>query len=365
LGTVDYMAPEQWLDSRVDIRADVYSLGCTLYHLLAGRPPFAGPECDTYGQKLMAHARAPVPPLHARRPEVPDGLAAVLERLLAKQPDARWATPAEVAAALQPFTPGCDLPRLLRAVGATPTVPANPGMPPAASPGKTLSPPPERKPLSRSRAVFATLAAVTLIATLGLVGQRLFEPVRIDSMEIEHFSDEKPYARPLGILGSPPLRRIQADERVRVHAGLSRPSYCYLITYHPDGRTALCYPKENVPATARCEQLVYPSEKLFKLDEGIGMQAFILVASRKPLPPFADCQPAVSSPWQKAEIGCVWCFDGQRFQPLDGRHRTEEELPPVPKPFEDVCHFLKNIPEVEAIRAVAFPVEPKPEKGSP
>ena len=66
MGTADYMAPEQASDARrADIRADVYSLGCTLYKLLTGRAPFCGPEYDTVFKKMMAHARAPVPPIRA------------------------------------------------------------------------------------------------------------------------------------------------------------------------------------------------------------------------------------------------------------------------------------------------------------
>jgi hypothetical protein len=115
LGTLDYVAPEQCTDSRsVDVRADVYSLGCTLYHLLAGQPPFAAPAYDSAFQKMKAHVEARVPPLGERRPDVPGPLAAALERMLAKGREGRFATPAEAAAALGPFAAGADLPGLLR-----------------------------------------------------------------------------------------------------------------------------------------------------------------------------------------------------------------------------------------------------------
>jgi serine/threonine protein kinase len=114
MGTADYMAPEQAFDAqKVDIRADIYSLGCTLYKLLTGQAPFGGPDHDSRFKKMMAHAQQAVPPVRDRRPEVPAGLAAVLDRLLAKAPEDRCATPAEVAAALAPFREGCDLARLL------------------------------------------------------------------------------------------------------------------------------------------------------------------------------------------------------------------------------------------------------------
>jgi serine/threonine protein kinase len=110
IGTPDYMAPEQATEPRsADIRADLYGLGCTLYRLLTGVPPFGGPGQSTLAQKLLAHALAPVPPIRDRRPEVPEGLAALLVRLLAKSPADRPATPAEVEAALRPFAAGQDL----------------------------------------------------------------------------------------------------------------------------------------------------------------------------------------------------------------------------------------------------------------
>ncbi|HEX4610056.1 MAG TPA: serine/threonine-protein kinase [Urbifossiella sp.] len=109
MGTADYTAPEQWADSRrADIRADVYSLGCTLYHLLAGRPPFSGPEHNTLVRKQFAHAEAPPPSVRAARPDVPPELDAVIRRMLAKDPADRFPTPQAVADALLPFAAGDD-----------------------------------------------------------------------------------------------------------------------------------------------------------------------------------------------------------------------------------------------------------------
>ncbi len=100
LGTGDYMAPEQALDShRVDIRADVYSLGATFYFLLAGTGPFQGGAV----QKLMRHQFARPRPIREVRPDVPEGLAAVLDRMMAKDPARRYQTPAEVVEALAPW----------------------------------------------------------------------------------------------------------------------------------------------------------------------------------------------------------------------------------------------------------------------
>jgi formylglycine-generating enzyme required for sulfatase activity/tRNA A-37 threonylcarbamoyl transferase component Bud32 len=101
MGTPDYSAPEQATDARTaDIRADIYSLGCTLYCLLAGHPPF---QEDTAIKTILAHLdKAPVP-LPELRPDVPADLWAVVARLLAKDPARRYQTPAELAQVLTPF----------------------------------------------------------------------------------------------------------------------------------------------------------------------------------------------------------------------------------------------------------------------
>jgi hypothetical protein len=104
VGTPDYTAPEQARDPQeADIRADIYSLGCTLYHLLAGQPPF--PEGSTL-QKLLAHQDQPPKQLLELRASVPAELGQVVARMMAKEPAQRYRTPAEVAEALSPFLTG-------------------------------------------------------------------------------------------------------------------------------------------------------------------------------------------------------------------------------------------------------------------
>jgi predicted Ser/Thr protein kinase len=106
IGTPDYVAPEQALEPhKADVRADLYSLGCTLYFLLAGQPPF--PDGSVL-QKLMAHQGRSPRPLRELRPDVPAPLLRVVDRLLAKDPARRYATPADLAAALEPFTRPTD-----------------------------------------------------------------------------------------------------------------------------------------------------------------------------------------------------------------------------------------------------------------
>jgi serine/threonine protein kinase len=160
LGTPDYMAPEQLSDSRnVDGRNDIYSLGATLYRLLAGRPPYSGIRYDTFAKKLQGLASdAPAPVTYHRR-DLPTELVALLDRMLARNPADRPASPSDVAAALAPFARGhqvCET-----AFGSEPVIPVD--MPPSVEPSPT-----SRWPKAVTLLLLACIATgiVALIAAL-------------------------------------------------------------------------------------------------------------------------------------------------------------------------------------------------------
>lgn len=103
LGTPDYLAPEQARDAhKVDVRADIYSLGCLLFHVLTGQVPF--PDKNALHQ-IVRHATENARPVRDLEPSVPEALQGVIQRMMAKAPDHRYATPGLAAAALQPFLP--------------------------------------------------------------------------------------------------------------------------------------------------------------------------------------------------------------------------------------------------------------------
>ena len=101
MGTPDYMAPEQFQYAvQADARSDVYALGCTLYHLLAGVVPFPG---SSFSQKFRAHQEQTPPPLDSPPGTIPRGLAEVVRKMMQKQPSLRFQNAAEAATALRPF----------------------------------------------------------------------------------------------------------------------------------------------------------------------------------------------------------------------------------------------------------------------
>jgi serine/threonine protein kinase len=143
LGTADYLAPEQALDSHsVDIRADIYSLGATFYFCLTGRTPFAE---GTVAQKLIWHQTRQPKPLRSFRPEVPEEIVAIIEKMMAKDVNQRYQTPQQVADVLAPYTqtpipppPSEEMPQFSpAAMGPETGAPTRTSMPVSA-----LSPPP-------------------------------------------------------------------------------------------------------------------------------------------------------------------------------------------------------------------------------
>lgn len=114
MGTLDFMAPEQAMESHlVDIRADIYSLGSTLYTLLCGHAPFAGDQYNSPAKLLLAVASQQPPPMQQRRAGLPAELVAIVDRCLATNPDDRFARPMELVRALEPLSAGHRLIDLL------------------------------------------------------------------------------------------------------------------------------------------------------------------------------------------------------------------------------------------------------------
>ncbi len=166
VGTVDYLAPEQAVNSStVDVRADIYGLGCSFYFLLTGQVPFVG---TTAMEKLLKHRCEEPPPVEHLRPEVSPSLAAVVRKMMAKRPEDRYQTPAEVANALTTLVSKGGLAKTL-------AVPAGDGgaipraIPVVAGAGGALTKPPQAIPVPRGDTApdWETLAFPPLVVTNG------------------------------------------------------------------------------------------------------------------------------------------------------------------------------------------------------
>ncbi len=187
MGTPDCMAPEQWENAAVDRRADLYSLGCTLFVLLTGQPPLQPGQPDSWVSWMDAHRwQAPVD-LRDRLPKAPAALSGLVASLLAKQPERRPATAQAVADQLAVFASGHDLSALFTGRGGRPT---------------------DVRPAARStqrhirwhRGVAAVLLAVSLCVLIAILPYVRHSPVR----EIDRDSD--PVAPPQ----EPPARSRHA-----------------------------------------------------------------------------------------------------------------------------------------------------------
>ena len=152
VGTIPYVAPEQIEGRALDGRADLYSLGCMLFHCLTGTVPFRGP---TDVEVVFAHLREPPPPVSARAPDLPRSMDAIIARAMAKSPEDRWPTCSSLVAALAAQVPAGSHPPspdddATRSMVMPPPPPARPGAAPApsgAAPGRhppPLAPAPAR-----------------------------------------------------------------------------------------------------------------------------------------------------------------------------------------------------------------------------
>ena len=315
----------------MDGRADLYSLGGTLFYLLTGQAPFADRK-GTY-DKLEAQAQEVAADVRSLRPEVPAALAELVQQLLAKKPEDRPRTPAEVAdrlAALVAVEPPSSWGRPLACQGAA-----------------------GQRPAPRGRRRRLAVAAAVLAGLLVLGGVALFwsnrahpqvdpdeanrrsparavtEKVRVVRLSVTHFvEEEKDRFRSQGVLGEESFTTHHGDS-VTGEARLSRPAYAYLIAFRPDGTEEACFPEKDNEVPPLTDRPRYPSVSRavnYGLTDGEGLEVFALVVSSRPLPSYKESRARRSaSPWKKspAPPGIVWYDDGVVVEAMrgDGRDR--------------------------------------------
>ena len=292
MGTPVYMAPEQCRGSvEVDRRADFYSLGCILYEMLSGGPPFVR---EGLGDLLAAHMFDRPADLRDLRAEVPAGVGRVVERLLAKDREHRFASTAELLAAL-------DDPSAVAAV-------------PASSAGSapdafldTLAPPPAKALSSTLSGAAAEVAprprrrraAAIAIGALSVAAIALFVGLRAGSSRevldspspVPAAENPEPLAVDLEIRDVDGNRSVlpggtaYSGDRLQFFAEVSRPAHLYALQIASDGSVAVLHPiEEDLPLPRGARQRIPPgSDELFVLDEMVGDVHLLVIASPRPI----------------------------------------------------------------------------------
>jgi eukaryotic-like serine/threonine-protein kinase len=235
LGTADYLAPEQADDSHaVDIRADIYSLGGTFYFLLTGKTPFGD---GTVPQKLMWHRTRQPKPLGAFREDVPAEVQAILDRMMAKEPDQRFHSPCEISAALAPWTANpilppseVEMPRLSPAASTPLSGAGGPASGVTKKNWQVGRTPPPAKPASsnvdKKQAVTPAPAA-----SAGSPKSTVPTPQRGDSKQEEPAVSPRSAQRPAGRVGMPKTSNPPASRRPNLRPKTGQES----VTWAPAG----------------------------------------------------------------------------------------------------------------------------------
>lgn len=349
MGTYDYVAPEQADDARqADARSDLYSLGCTFYQLLTGRPPFAGRSALS---KLQAHASEAPVPLGERRPDVPPELAAVIDRLMAKDPADRFPSAVALREALDALVPTANAARSL------------PGSRRPAQTGSSWN--------KHSTLAAASMGILVLTLALALVrwppraqpGSPM-GPLEITAFQIRHSRHERDRSDvEQGEIGKQSFT-ARFNDRVRLTTTFSEPAYAYLLAFNPDGQEQRLSPARDDAIPDPVRELDYPSQagRAFVLNDGVGMQVFVVLASRQPLPAYADWKrrrPPVAWKTIPAPRDTVWVGDGRRLDSLlpAGSQRGNEADLAGAAPVADVARQLRQGEGIEAVSVIAFAVE--------
>ncbi len=328
-GTANYMSPEQALgrEDQIGPWTDIFGLGSVLYHLLTGRPLY---QSTSPSSALWQASRGEQVSPREINPRVPRSLEKICLKALAPHPQQRYCSAGELERTLsrflaRPWIAGAGVIVLgLLAVGLTTRAMRND------RPLNVQTPP---------------LPITVAIPTPKVV-----------SFEIEHLRGNPPIV--LGTIGLASLS-AQYDDDVRILTRLDAQAYCYLIALNPDGNVRLCHPSDQSLPPLKAKEVAYPSEpsKAFPLNDGIGLQAFVALAAREPLPPYEGWKSHLELAWKRLPAEGGWQFDGRWIYPLGSGPRGEpREIVDAPQPFRELCDQLTKLPGVDAIHVVAFPV---------
>ncbi len=356
LGTPAYMSPAVARGQAEDTRSDIYSFGATLYHMLTGSPPYQGANRNDI---LNAIRSGPPIPIVDRNPNAPQQLAHVSEGAMQRELRDRYADMGNIVE---------DLERLDRGEVA-------------------LGPHPNHSTaigVSFWRSTLIAIVASLLIAVScwyqnywrsadktnrgaenvpasrnQLPGESVNEvqpSLAIASVSIEGYRGNP--TQPLGTIGKECFRTRFGDT-VRISIQLNKPAYCYLIAINPDGRIQYCLPQMRPLEPGSIWHYPVESRKVFPLTDDVGLQAFVAVAMRDPLPDEFDWQELVEpSLWRECrKSDGVWKFDGRQFIPLGTERGPVQDMAGLPVPFANSLEQLRQVLPDAVVQATAFPVD--------
>ena len=353
-GSPPYMAPEQaqGLGERVDHRVDIFGLGGVLYALLTGRPPYQAPDLSS---TLQLAAKAEIAPPRRLDPAIPAPIQAVCLGAMAAAPENRYGSAAEFARALERAWVLVRLRRFLPAIAAAAALLAGSTAwlwPRKAPPLQAAAEGPAAGAPARAD------AAKTITPEAG--------PIEAE-IAVTHYKDRgvELAPEPVGPVSDRALRDNppRLKDLVRIRVALSRPAYAYLVALNPDGKDQICLPVAGRALETPRRDLEFPEDPkdYFSLTDGVGVQAFVVVASDRPLPAYEAWKSRIPGglAWSPPAVAgeALWTYDGP---PTSGPSRLRGEVVrrrAVPEILAALCDRLREAPDVAAVHAVAFPVK--------
>ena len=348
-GSPPYMAPEQaraeW--DRVDFRTDVFGLGGVLYKLLTDHAPHAG---STLNEVLEHAKKADVTPPRRLDPTIPAPVEAVCLKALAAAPENRYTTALEFAAALR------------QAIEPTPVAPPTPAGIPAWVRWGLLG-------LVVACGFLALAVWFSPSRPLSHISGPAADPLQA-GIAVKHYKElgDGRTVVPHGTISETSLASDppRLKDLVRVQVAFSRPACSYLIALNPNGTIQLCAPVGGIVPSLPRRELDFPEypADYFGLTDGVGLQAFVVVASDRSLPAYESWKTQVPGglAWSPVDREGFWTYDSaelseaKRFRgKLRGDILRRESAPEI---LISLCDRLRRSPGVTLVRAVAFPVKP-------
>ena len=353
-GTANYMSPEQAKghSERIGPWTDVFGLGGLIYHLLTLGPLYRGvSETSIVRQAREADYLA----IRKLAPSTPRGLASIVHRALAPEPERRYRTAAELESALRGFLARRRMAAAVLLFGLAALALALAFAFPRTI-GERTGPSRSTERVSRTSTVSAALPTITPPQGQENAGVPRFLSFHVDAFRLE------PPER-LGTIGVSP-RKVRVDDEVEVSARFDATAFGYLIALDPEGHLQLCQPLQESETPPGSEEMRIHESKAYALTGRPGLQAFVALASRNPLPPYEKWRGAegLGRLWKPCDDGRAWRFDGHRYEMLSATSRGElkdRPSPQPPGPFRAVCEYLSQSPDFEVIAAIAFPVQAK------